>query len=157
MATSIPAQRLQLLEHAPSTAAAMMRLQERIALDRRLHDLISLRASQVNACAFCLDMHWKDARAAGESEERLYSLDAWRESPLYDERERAALELCEAMTLVTDGHVPDAVWERAAATFDVQELAQLVFAIAVINTWNRLNVATRLEPGHYRPAVAQAA
>src|ERR671936_178152 len=103
-------------------------------------------------------MHWKDARAAGESEERLYSLDVWRESPLYSERERAALELCEAMTLVAETHVPDDVWERARASFDDDELAQLVIAISAINSWNRLNITARVEPGHYQPgAFADAA
>jgi AhpD family alkylhydroperoxidase len=155
---TIPAERLSLMEHAPRQYAAMFRLEQSIELDRRLHDLVSLRASQINGCAFCLDMHWKDARAAGESEERLYSLDAWRESPLYSERERAALELCEAMTLVAQTHVPDAAWQRARASFDDGELAQLVIAIAAINAWNRLNVATRLEPGHYHPGTfAQSA
>jgi AhpD family alkylhydroperoxidase len=147
----IPAGRLSLAEHAPRQYAAMFRLEQSIELDRRLHDLVSLRASQINGCAFCLDMHWKDARAAGETEERLYSLDAWRESPLYSERERAALELCEAITLVAETHVPDAAWERARASFEEDELAQLVMAITAINAWNRMNVATRLEPGHYRP------
>jgi AhpD family alkylhydroperoxidase len=146
-----PAQRLSIVEHAPRQYAAMFGLERSIEVDPRLHDLVSLRASQINGCAFCLDMHWKDARAAGESEERLYSLDAWRESPLYSERERAALELCEAMTLVAETHVPDAAWERARASFDDDELAQLVIAITAINAWNRLNVATRLEPGHYQP------
>jgi len=129
----------------------MLRLQQSIELDRGLGDLVALRASQIDGCAFCLDMHWKDLRAAGESEERLYSLDAWRESPLYNDRERAALELCEAITLVADGHVPDAGWERASGTFDGRELAQLVFAITAINAWNRLTIATRLESGHYQP------
>ena len=155
---SIPADRLSLVDHAPRQFAAMFRLGQSIQLDRRLHDLISLRASQINGCAFCVDMHWKDARAAGEREERLYSLDAWRESPLYSERERAALELCEAMTLVAETRVPDGVWEQARASFDEDELAQLVFAITAINAWNRLNIATRLEPGHYQPgALEQAA
>ena len=151
---TIPAGRLSLTEHAPRQHAAMLRLERSIELDRGLHDLVSLRASQINGCAFCLDMHWQDARAAGETEARLYSLDAWRDSPLYSERERAALELCEAMTLVAETNVPDAVWERARASFDDDELAQLVFAIAAINAWNRLNVATRLEPGHYRPGAS---
>jgi AhpD family alkylhydroperoxidase len=153
----IPAERLSLAEHAPRQYAAMFRLQQSIGLDRGLSDLVALRTSQINGCAFCLDMHWKDLRATGESEERLYSLDAWRESPLYSDRERAALELCEAMTLLADGHVPDTAWERASAAFDEDELAQLVFAITAINAWNRLNIATRLEPGHYQPgAFAQA-
>jgi AhpD family alkylhydroperoxidase len=147
----IPAARLSLVEHAPRQYAAMFRFERSIELDRGLRDLLSLRASQINGCAFCLDMHWKDARAAGESEERLYSLDAWRESPIYSERERAALELCEAMTLVADSQVPDAAWEHARECFDDDELAQLVLAITAINAWNRMNITTRVEPGHYQP------
>ena len=122
-------------------------------LDPGVRELVKIRASQLNGCAFCLDMHWQDARARGESEARLYSLDAWRESPLFDERERAALALCEAMTLVADTRVPDDVWELARAQFADDELAQLVLAITAINAWNRLNIATRLEPGHYRPGM----
>jgi AhpD family alkylhydroperoxidase len=152
----IPADRMSLRERAPRQYAAMLRLEQSIELDRGLHDLVSLRASQINGCAFCVDMHWQDARAAGESEARLYGLDAWRETPLYDERERAALELCEAMTRVAETHVPDAVWERASAAFDEDELAQLVFAITAINAWNRMNVATRLQPGHYQPGALLA-
>ena len=151
MSTTIPAGRIQLPERAPRQYAAMSRLNRSVELDHALANLIDVRASQINGCAFCLDMHWKDARAAGESEERLYSLDAWRDSPLYSERERAALELCESITLVAETHVPDAAWQRARAAFDEGELAQLVMAITAINAWNRLNVATRLEPGHYRP------
>src|SRR5947209_10686463 len=110
MSNSIPAGRMQLSEIAARQYGAMHRLEASIELDDRLRELVKLRASQVNGCAFCIDMHWKDARAGGETEERLYSLDAWRESPLYSERERAALGLCEAMTLIADGHVPDEVW-----------------------------------------------
>ncbi len=153
----IPAGRMQLTEQAPKAFAAMFRLERTIELERPLRDLVALRASQINGCAFCIDMHWKDARAAGESEERLYGLDAWSESPLYSDRERAALALTEAMTHLADGHVPDGVWARAEAEFAEAELAQLVFAITAINAWNRLNVATRLEPGHYRVDVARAA
>jgi AhpD family alkylhydroperoxidase len=154
---TFPAGRLSLGEHAARQAGAMLRFEQSIRLDRRLHDLVSLRASQINGCAFCVDMHWKDARAGGESEARLYSLETWRESPLYTERERAALDLCEATTLVADTHVPDDVWERARASFDDDELAQLVMAIAAINAWNRMNIATRLEPGHYEPGMFAAA
>jgi AhpD family alkylhydroperoxidase len=157
MTQDFPAGRMQLAEQAPKRLmAAMLRLEGSIELEERLHNLLSLRASQINGCAFCIDMHWKDARAAGESEERLYGLDAWRESPLYDARERAALELCEAMTLITEGHVPDDVWERAAAGLG-DELAQVVLAIAAINTWNRLMITTRGEPGHYRAGMLAAA
>jgi AhpD family alkylhydroperoxidase len=130
--------------------AAMFRLSSSIELDSGLRELIDLRASQINGCAFCLDMHWKDARAAGEVEERLYMLDAWRESSVYTDRERAALELREAITPISESRVPDEVWERARASFDEDQLGQLVFAITTINAWNRLLITTRLEPGHYR-------
>jgi AhpD family alkylhydroperoxidase len=112
MTMIFPAQRMTMIAHAPRPYAAMMRLEAAVEVDDDLRELIKLRASQINGCAFCIDMHWKDARAAGESEERLYTLDAWRESPLYSDRERAALELCEAITLVAETHVPDDVWER---------------------------------------------
>ena len=151
MSNKIPAERLELAELAPRGYAAMFRLSGSIQLDDAIRELIDIRASQINGCAFCLDMHWKDARASGQSEERLYMLSTWRESPLYSERERAALELCEAITLVSDGNVPDDVWERASAVFDEYELGQLVFAITTINAWNRLNVAIRRQPGHYQP------
>jgi AhpD family alkylhydroperoxidase len=156
MTNPFPADRLQLSVVATKQMAAMLRLERSIEIDSRLGNLIRVRASQINGCAFCIDMHWKDAQAAGESEERLYSLDAWRESPLYEERERAALELCEAMTLVVGGHVPDEVWDLAAAAFGEEELAQLVFAIAAINAWNRLMITSRTEPGHYEPGILDA-
>ncbi len=151
------AARIQLAEQASSRLmAAMLRLERSIELEEHLHHLLSLRASQINGCAFCIDMHWKDARAAGETEERLYALDAWRESPLYDARERAALELCEAMTLISEGHVPDEVWEPASDVLG-DEVAQVVFAVAAINTWNRLMITTRAEPGHYQAGMLAAA
>ena len=152
---AIPAGRIQLDQLAMKPLAAMLRLEAAIGLDPAVRDLIKLRASQINGCATCIDMHWKDARADGESEERLYSLDAWRESPLYSDRERAALELCEAMTLIAEGHVPDAVWEAAGAQFGDEELAQLVFSITAINAWNRLMITARVEPGHYQPGMAR--
>ena len=153
MTTMIPAQRLQLETHAPRQFGAMLRLSQSVTLDPALSHLIDIRASQINDCAFCLDMHWKDARAEGETEERLYSLSAWRESSLYDEREQAALELTEAMTRIADTHVPDDVWQQARDQFTEAELAQVVFAIMVINAWNRLCVSTRVEPGHYVPGM----
>jgi AhpD family alkylhydroperoxidase len=152
MSNPFPADRIQLAEVAPRPVGAMLRLEQAVELPERLHNLVALRASQINGCAFCLDMHWKDARASGESEERLYSLDVWRESPLYDERERAALALCDAMTLISEGHVPDEVWQQAEAVFDQKELGHLVFAVTAINAWNRLNITARLEPGHYDPS-----
>jgi AhpD family alkylhydroperoxidase len=152
--TTIPADRIQLTERAPRAYAAMSRLEGAIELSASPRHLVKVRASQINGCAFCLDMHWLDARADGESEARLYSLDAWRENPaLYTAAERAALALCEAMTRLEDGHVPDAVWEDAAEQFEEDELAQLVFAIASINTWNRLMITARAQPGHYRPGM----
>jgi AhpD family alkylhydroperoxidase len=157
MTDQFPARRLALAEHAPHAYASMFRLERAIDLDPVVRELVRVRASQINGCAFCIDMHWKDARAAGESEDRLYSLDAWHESPLYSDRERVALELCEAITLVAGSHVPDDAWERAAHEFEPDELAQLVFAITVINSWNRLMISARVEPGHYQPAIAAAA
>jgi AhpD family alkylhydroperoxidase len=154
----IHAKRIHVGEAAMKPLTAMIRLEKTVEVEPRLHNLINLRASQINGCAFCLDMHWKEARAQGETEERLYSLDAWRESPLYEEHERAALELCEAMTLIGDGHVPDSVWDRAAKMFDEEELIHLMFAITSINSWNRLSITARLEPGHYQPGeLAEAA
>jgi AhpD family alkylhydroperoxidase len=151
MNAPFPASRITLAEHAPRPYAAMYKLETAIELDPRVRDLIRVRASQLNGCALCIDMHWLDARAAGETEQRLYALDAWRQSPFYGDRERAALELCEAITLVSETHVPDDVWDGAAKHFEGDELAQLVFAIAAINTWNRLMISARTEPGHYRP------
>ena len=157
MTAPFPARRLRLAEHAPRPYGAMYRLETAIELDEALRDLISVRASQINGCAFCIDMHWQDDRARGQSEARLYALDAWRESPFYDVRERCALELCEAITLVSASGVPDAVWERAATQFAPDELAQLVFAITVINAWNRLMISAGTEPGHYRTSVGARA
>jgi len=153
MTPTLPAGRMQLAEVAPRQYGAMSRLSRSVALDHGLRGLIDVRASQINGCAFCIDMHWKDARAAGETEERLYMLSAWRESPLYDSREQAALELCEAMTQIAGTHVPDEVWHRAAEVFGEEELSQVVFAIAVINTWNRLQITIQGEPGHYQPGM----
>lgn len=155
--STFPAKRLDLAESAPKTYASVYRLTRSIGLDERLHALIQVRASQLNGCAFCIDMHWQDARAAAEPEARLYSLAAWRESPLYDTTERAALELCEAMTLIAGTGVPDSVWDHARTHFAPHELAQLVFAIAEINAWNRICIAVGTEPGHYRPARPRAA
>lgn len=123
-------------------------------LEESLLNLVRLRASQVNGCAYCVDMHWKDLRAIGEGEQRLYSLDAWRESPYYTERERAALAWTEAATLISREHVPDAVYAAVSPQFTEKELADLTLAIAAINAWNRLSIASRLEPGNYQPANA---
>ena len=126
-------------------------------LEKSLLELLNFRVSQINGCAYCLDMHSKDLRAAGETEQRLYMLDAWRESPFYTERERAALAWAEAVTLVTEGHVPDEVYEQARAQFGEEELANLTLAVVAINGWNRLNIAFRTEPGGYKPGMFAAA
>jgi AhpD family alkylhydroperoxidase len=153
MSTVIPAGRIQLAEKAPAAYNAMFEFSRSLTLDQRLRLLIDVRVSQLNGCAFCLDMHWKDARAAGETEERLAMIPAWHESPLFDERERAALSLAEEITVIGDGHVSDETWEDAAEHFDEEELAQVVFAATVINAWNRLMIAARVEPGHYTPGM----
>jgi AhpD family alkylhydroperoxidase len=121
-------------------------------LDHKLLHLLKLRASQVNGCAFCIDMHSKDARALGETEQRLYSLDAWRETPFYTDKERAALAWIEAVTLVSETHVPDEVYEEVKKHFTEKEIVDLTILAATINMWNRMAIATRAVPGHYQPA-----
>jgi AhpD family alkylhydroperoxidase len=132
---------------------ALLAMEEYIAgcgLDHKLVHLLKLRASQINGCAYCIDMHSIDARAAGESEQRLYALDAWRETPFFDERERAALAWIEAVTLVSQTHVPDQVFEETKAHFSEQEIVDLTYIAATINAWNRLAISLRAVPGHYR-------
>ncbi|WP_279329563.1 carboxymuconolactone decarboxylase family protein [Streptomyces sp. OS603R] len=146
--------RMEWAKHAPEVYKAMVRLDvaARQGLDPRLAELVKIRASQLNHCAFCLDMHSKDALAAGESVERIVQLTAWEESRhFYTEKEIAAIELTEAVTVLTEGFVPDEVYERAAKHFDEAELSQLIAAIAVINAWNRFGVTCRMTPGHYQP------
>lgn len=144
---------------APGVYEAMDSLDRYIqtcGLERSLVTLIQLRASQLNGCAYCLDMHWKDLRAIGEDEQRLYSLDAWRECPYYTDRERAALEWTEAVTRIAAGHASDEVHGLVRSHFNEKELADLTLAIAGINAWNRLSIAARLTPGTYQPASASA-
>jgi AhpD family alkylhydroperoxidase len=119
-------------------------------LERPLLELVKMRASQINGCAYCLDMHSKDSRALGETEQRLYLLNAWRESPFYTERERAALQWTEAVTLIAGHDVPDEIYERVAKQFSQEELANLTLAIATINSWNRLSIPFRIAPGSYK-------
>jgi AhpD family alkylhydroperoxidase len=126
---------------------------EASGLEPSLLELVKMRSSQLNGCAYCLDMHSKDARAAGETEQRLFLLDAWRETSLYSERERAALAWTEAVTLVAEGHVPDDVYAEASSHFSEQELIALTLAITSVNSWNRLNIAFRMEAGNYRPGM----
>jgi len=122
-------------------------------LEHSLIELVKLRVSQVNHCAFCIDMHWKDARAAGESEQRLYGLMAWEESLYYTERERAAFRWAEAVTLVTEGFVPDSVYDAARGHFSEKELIDLTMAVIAINGWNRMCVSFRVEAGGYKPGM----
>jgi AhpD family alkylhydroperoxidase len=126
---------------------------EASGLEHPLLELVKMRASQLNGCAYCLDMHSKDARAAGETEQRLYLLDAWRETSVYSERERAALAWTEAVTLVAESHVPDDAYDQVSSVFTEQELVALTLAITAINSWNRLNIAFRMEAGGYRPGM----
>ena len=138
--------RINSYQTAPGVMKAMMALQNEVArsgLDPSLVGLVEIRASQVNGCAFCLHMHTRDARARGETEQRIYLLDAWRESPLYSERERAALAWTEAVTLVSQTHVPDEVYEQAKAAFSEEELAKLTLLVVTINAWNRFSIAFR--------------
>jgi AhpD family alkylhydroperoxidase len=144
---------------APGVYQAMDALDQYIhgcGLERTLVLLVQLRVSQINGCAYCLDTHWKDLRAAGDEEQRLYSLDAWRECPYYSLRERAALAWTEAVTSIADGHVPDGVYDEVRAQFSAKELADLTLTVAAINTWNRLSIAARLRPGTYRPTTITA-
>ena len=126
-------------------------------LEHSLLELVKSRASQINGCAYCIDMHWKDARAAGETEQRLYSLAAWRETTFYTERERAALEWTEALTLISQNDVSDELYERVRRHFSEEELVNLTMAVITINGWNRLAIPFRTEPGSYQPGAATAA
>ncbi|MFF7637385.1 carboxymuconolactone decarboxylase family protein [Kitasatospora sp. NPDC008050] len=143
-----PAPRLAFSQAAADVYQAMLQLTgaSQRGIDPALAELVKIRASLINGCAFCIDMHTTDARKAGEEEHRIYALAAWRETPYYTARERAALALTEAITLLTEGHVPDAVYQEAADRFDEAELAQLISVIATINAWNRIAVSTRMSP-----------
>ncbi len=150
-----PTTRVTLSQEVPAIYKAMLRLDTAVAdaaLERPLKELVRIRASQVNGCAYCIDMHTLDARSIGESEQRIYALSAWREAPFFTARERAALALTEAVTLVHDGHVSDEVYAQAAAEFSAAELASLVWLIIVINAWNRMGITARLAPGEYDPS-----
>jgi len=139
---------------SPEALKAMFGLERFVnqsGLETGLLDLVRMRVSHINGCAYCLDMHSKELRAAGESEQRIYSLDAWGETPFYDEREQAALAWAEAVTLVREGHVPDEVFNQAREQFSDEELVNLTMAVVAINGWNRLNIAFRTIPGSYQP------
>ncbi|MDR3720864.1 MAG: carboxymuconolactone decarboxylase family protein [Candidatus Acidoferrales bacterium] len=145
--------RLNPYKASPNGYQAMAALEHFVmscGIERPLLELVKMRASQISGCAYCLDMHSKDARALGETEQRLYLLNAWREAPFYSERERAALEWAEAITLIAGKQVPDDVYERVAAQFSPEELANLTLAIATINSWNRLSISFQIVPGSYK-------
>ncbi|HPY29206.1 MAG TPA: carboxymuconolactone decarboxylase family protein [Verrucomicrobiota bacterium] len=147
--------RIKYPEVAPDGLKAMLGLEQyarNSGLEHALLELVKTRASQINGCASCLDMHTKDARAAGETEQRLYTLSAWAETPFFTERERAALAWTEAVTRVAESQVPDAVYAQARRHFSEKELVDLTLAIVAINGWNRLSVAFRTVPGTYQPA-----
>jgi AhpD family alkylhydroperoxidase len=147
--------RLELTKADPGSYQAMKGLQTYVnesGLESSLLGLVELRSSQINGCAFCIDMHSKDARARGETEQRIYALDAWRETPFFSGRERAALSWTESVTLIGDGHVPDVVYREAREHFSEGELIKLTLAIVVINGWNRLCIAFRVPPGTHRPS-----
>jgi AhpD family alkylhydroperoxidase len=144
--TSFEQPRMDLAHVAPLLYRALGALGNDVELEPRLRELVNLRASILNGCAYCIDMHTKVARRAGESEQRLHALAAWHEAPFFDDKERAALALTDAVTLIADQHVPREVWEEARAHFPAEELAQLVWAITVINAWNRIAITTRMAP-----------
>ncbi|MCX4747464.1 carboxymuconolactone decarboxylase family protein [Kitasatospora sp. NBC_01287] len=143
-----PAQRVAFLKVAEDVYQAMVQATKaaQAGFDPALAELVKIRASMINGCAFCIDMHVTEARRAGEAEHRIHALSAWRETPYYTARERAGLALAESVTLLTEGHVPDAVHQEAARHFDENELARLISITATINAWNRIAVASRLSP-----------
>lgn len=153
-------QRLDYTHAAPDGFNAMRGLQdyiERSGLEHNLLELVKMRASQINGCAYCLDMHSKDARALGETEQRLYTLSVWRETPFYSERERVALAWTEALTRISDGDVPDTLYDEVREHFSDKELVDLSLAIIAINGWNRLAIPFRSTPGTYQPRAATKA
>jgi AhpD family alkylhydroperoxidase len=146
--------RINIAKISPAAYRAMAGLEQYIHstnLEPKLVHFLKFRVSQINGCAYCLDMHSKDARAVGETEQRLYGLDAWREAPYYTDRERAALAWIEALTLIREGHVEDEVYEEARKVFSEQELVDLAMLAVAINGWNRLAIAFRAEAGSYQP------
>lgn len=146
--------RLNYGEVAPKAIKGMLELEKYVhgsGLDPTLYELVKTRASQINRCAYCLDMHTKDAREAGETEQRLYGLNAWREAPYYTEKERAALEWTEVLTQISENDVSDSLYEATRKYFTEEELVTLTMAIIAINGWNRLAISFRTLPGSYKP------
>ena len=153
--------RLEAQKVSPAAYQAMLGLEmfvrKQSKLEPALIQLVKVRASQINGCAYCIDMHSIDARANGETEQRLYALDAWRETPFYTDRERAALAWIESLTLVSQTHVPDSVFEEVKKFFSEKEIVDLTILASTINAWNRIAIALRAVPGHYRPAKSSTA
>src|SRR5580693_7182279 len=151
--------RIDARKYAPEAQKAMYALEKYLGesgLEHNLIHLMKMRASQINGCAYCIDMHSKDARALGETEQRLYELDAWRETPFYTDRERAALEWTESLTLVSQTHVPDQTYEAVTRHFSEKEIVDLSIVVGLINLWNRLAISARTLPGTYKPKQAVA-
>ncbi len=151
--------RIDYTKYAQEALKAMLDLEKYIAqsgIDHSLIHLMKLRASQINGCAYCIDMHSIDARALGETEQRLYALNAWRETPFFTDRERAALEWTEAVTMVSETHVPDAAYEDVKKYFSEKEIVDLTIVVSTINMWNRMAISMRAVPGHYHPAKSSA-
>jgi AhpD family alkylhydroperoxidase len=150
--TTFEEPRLNIGHEAAPVSRAMVAVEETIELDTTLRNLVQLRASVLNGCAYCIDMHTKDARQAGETEQRLYAVAAWEEAPFFTERERAALALTDAVTFVANGHVPRSVYDLAAEHFEPKEIAHLIWQIAAINAWNRIAISARQRAGEYQPS-----
>lgn len=151
-------QRINYREKAPKALKGMMELESYIRgsdLEKSLYELVKIRASQINGCAYCLDMHSKDARMSGETEQRLYSLSAWHEAPYYSDRERAALAWTEALTLISENDVPDSLYKSVRQHFSEEELVTLTMAVIAINGWNRLAISFRTVPGSYKPELTK--
>jgi AhpD family alkylhydroperoxidase len=146
LTTSFEQPRMDIRRLAPRPHRALAALGNEVELDSRLRELVNLRVSILNGCAYCIDMHTRSARRVGESERRLYAVAAWHEAPFFDDKERAALALADAVTFISDGHVPSDVWEEASAHFEEDELAQLLWAITLMNAWNRIAISTRMIP-----------
>ena len=152
--------RLDYQKAFPEGVQAMLHLEaviRRSGIEPQLYELVKIRASQLNGCAFCIDMHTKDARAKGETEQRIYALSAWHEAPFFTERERAALAWTEAITNIQNGHASEEAYAEARLAFSEEELVKLTFAITQINSWNRIAIAFRPEVGKYEPQPAAAA
>jgi AhpD family alkylhydroperoxidase len=153
-ATGLRGERMNIRREAPDVSKAMAELEREITLEPVVRELVKLRASILNGCAYCIDMHSKVARKAVESEQRLYAVAAWRDAPFFSERERAALALTDAITLVAETRVPTEVYEQAAVYFESEELAHLIWQIVAINVWNRVAIATRTTVGNYQASAA---